>query len=201
LIEMLDLTEIYRRVVMLERDLSDPIPGVHARIQVTIGLLKEDEANELAAFCARNYPTLREGEIRRRLREGNLCIVARYKGKIVHASWEAFGVHRLEYLRLRVHLAPDEVYGYDMHTAAEFRKQGIGRARAAWSLRYLRNAGYKRLIIDVLPENVASERSILPLGFRRTATLARIIHGPLKITLYRPIRKPSSLGKMENCQV
>jgi len=177
---------IYRRVLLSDRDLTQPIPEVSAKLPIDIALLKPDEIGELVAFCERNFPTLTPTEIRNRLDSGQVCFVARYNGRIVHASWAAFQVFHMPFLRMRYLLKPDEAYLYDMHTDPEFRNQHVARARVAWTLAYLRDVGYKRAISDVFVENKASQASADPLGFRTFGLLARIIIGPIRITSYKP---------------
>jgi GNAT superfamily N-acetyltransferase len=170
----------------VDRDLSQPIPNISAKLPIDIALLKSDEVGELAAFCDRNYPALRLAEIRNRLDSGHLCFVARYNRRIVHASWAVFQIYHMRFLRLRYRLQPDEAWLYDMHTDPEFRNQHVARARVAWTFTYLRDVGYKRVISEVLVENKASQASTEPLGFRLLGWLARIMVGPLQITLYKP---------------
>jgi GNAT superfamily N-acetyltransferase len=170
----------------MDRDLNEPIPNITAKLPIDIAVLKPDEIQELDAFCERNYPTLTSTEIRNRLNSGQLCFVARYNGRIVHASWAAFEIFRMPFLRLRYRLQPDEAYLYDMHTEREFRNQHIARARVVWTFTYLRDIGYKRAISDTLAENKVSLASTEPLGFRLLGKVARIIVGPLQVTLYKP---------------
>jgi GNAT superfamily N-acetyltransferase len=186
IIKIMEITSIYRRVILVQRDLNEPIPKLSAKVPIAIAVLKSDEVDEFAAFCARNHPDLTEAAIRGRLDSGWLCFVARHKGTIVHASWAIFNVFHLHYLKMLMHLDSDEVYLDDMLTAPEYRNKHIARARVAWTFAYLRDAGYSRVIGDAIPENDAAQRSTLTLGFRETGLLVRILLGPLKITLYKP---------------
>lgn len=186
IIKIMEITSIYRRVIVEQRDLNEPIPNVSANVPIAIAVLKSDEVDELAAFYARNHPELTKAAIRGRLDSGEVCFVARHNGTIVHASWAIFDVFHLHYLKMLMHLDSDEVYLDDMHTAPEYRNKHIARARIAWTFAYLRDAGYSRAISDVIPENDAAQRSSLTLGFQETGLLVRILLGPLKITLYKP---------------
>jgi RimJ/RimL family protein N-acetyltransferase len=182
ILKILSITKVYRRVLLEERDLDEPIPRIIASVPIVVDLLTREEVDDLAAFL--DYLTT--SEIRRRLDAGHLCFVARHRRRIVHASWATVDVGHLGEVGLQIRLKPDEAYLSQMRTAPEFRNKNVARARISWTLTYLHNAGFRRVISDVLPENKASQRASAPLGFKQIGWVARIILGPLKITLFRP---------------
>jgi len=192
IISILQITTIYRRVILVERNLKEPIPTIVAKMPVVVDLLQLNEVEDLAAFCARNYPTLTETKIRRRLSQGQLCFQARYNESIVHAIWVAFGVFSHPYLGLRIHLSSSEAYLYDAHTASEFRNRGAALASLIGVITYLHDAGYSFVKSDVIPPQ--KSRSTPLLGFQVIGWLARIVIGPIKLTLFKPIGNTARLS-------
>lgn len=164
----------YRRVVLIERDLSAPPARVEARIPLTIGPLRESEVEEYVAFRPGTDPA----EVYRRLRDGHMCLVARHEGNIVHTCWVATGRARIEYLRRELSLPPDTAYVYEAFTAPEFRGQGISAARSLYLQEMLRRAGYRRAIAVIVPENRAAFRPPEKAGYRRAGVLRTLWFGP-----------------------
>ncbi len=145
---------VYRRLVLIEHPLDEPLVEVEARLPVVITLLDESEIDEYAAFRPDADPSV----IGDRLRSGHRCFVARHEGRIVHAGWAAIGRAYIDYLHREIRLAPDEAYSYESFTEPDFRGHNIAPARLAAMLRHFRDAGYRRTMGGVLPENKPSLR-------------------------------------------
>ena len=137
---------VFRRVVLIERLLDQPVAPVAASIPVSIDSLTGTEVEEYCRFRPESDPA----EIRRRLAAGQWCFVARHKGGIVNAGWAAGGQVWIDYLSREMRLAPDEVYQYESFTSPVFRGQNIAPMRWAWMARFLRDAGYRRLLAVIL---------------------------------------------------
>jgi predicted GNAT family acetyltransferase len=58
-------------------------------------------------------------------------------------------------------MAPGDVHIYDKLSLPAYRGHGISNALRMHHLRYLQRAGYRRVIVAVLPENASSLRDIL----------------------------------------
>src|SRR2546423_935629 len=72
---------VYRRLLLLERPLQEPIPEVKARISVEVSLLQKIQIAEYLEFRAE----AKESEVRSQLETGDWCFVARHQGQIVCA--------------------------------------------------------------------------------------------------------------------
>jgi SAM-dependent methyltransferase/GNAT superfamily N-acetyltransferase len=165
---------VYRRMVLVERLLNEPIPEVTVRLPVVISLLRETELDE--------YLSLRPGadpsDIRRRLAAGQLCFVARHEGRIIHARWATTRRAWIDYLACEIRLAPDEVYTFESFTDPSFRGQNVAPAQGMESLRYFRDAGYRRLLAAVVPENKPAFHPLEKLGYRRLGVIGYLKVGP-----------------------
>ncbi len=165
---------IYRRVLLFERPLSDPIPSASATIPVEISLLKPSEVEEYVAF----HPGLDAGEVRDRLDRGGKCFLSRHQGSIVNACWTAEGSVWIDYLGCGIPLARDEAYVYNNYTDPRFRGRNISAVRAVVMLRHFRELGYRRLVAVVVPENKAAFRSPDKAGYRPIGVIGYIRIGP-----------------------
>ncbi len=172
---------LYRRLLLLERPLQDPIPTVTARVPVEISLLQKSEIAEYVEFRVEAD----ESEIQSELEAGYWCFVARSQGRMVATSWAAPNYAWLDYLSRELRLAPDEVYAYDSFTQPAFRGQNLGPALTAEKLRYFRAAGYRRMVCTISPENRASLRADAKTGYRPYGLIGYVKIGPWKRHFYR----------------
>jgi RimJ/RimL family protein N-acetyltransferase len=154
---------VYRRLVVVERPLALPVPDVAAQVLVEVALLRPSEIAEYRAF----RPEASEAEIASRLRAGQICFVARSRGRIVSTRWVAVDRVRVDYLSMDLPLAPDEACSYDMMTSPDFRGQSMAPVTSAAMLRHFQRAGFRRFVGTVLPTNEASFRAIAKTGYRR----------------------------------
>lgn len=172
---------VYRRMVLLERPLSDPIPEAASGVAVEISLLKAGEVEEYVAF----HRGLSAAEVRGRLERGGKCFVSRHQGSIVNACWTAGGSVWIDYLGRSMQFASDEIYVYNNYTDPRFRGLNVSMVRAAVMLRHFRELGYRRLVAVVVPENKAAFRSPDKAGYRRIGVVGYIRIGRWRRELTR----------------
>jgi len=164
----------YRRLMLMERPLEESITAVRPRLPVVIGLLRETEVDDYIDF----HPAANPPEIRRRLEAGHWCFVARYDGRVVHAGWAATQRAWIDYLACEIRLAPDEVYVYDSFTSPDFRGKNISPARHTQALLYFQDAGYRRIVAVILPENKPAFKVFEKVGFRPLGLMGYVKIGP-----------------------
>ena len=176
------LSEIgYRRYLLLELSLEEPIPEVRFSLPVTIDLLKKTEVDEYVMF----QPGIKTSDIADRLNAGHWCFVARHEGKLISATWAT--IHRTwtSYLARAIHFMPDEVYFYDVFTRPDFRGKSILPAILVDMIRYFRDAGYRRMVCLVLPENKSSLKALQKVAFHPLGMMGYIKIGPWRWHFYR----------------
>lgn len=160
----------YRRLLLVERMLDQPVAAYTPRLPVDISMLEEREIDGYLAF--------RSGasrlDIAGRLRSGEMCFVARYQGKIVSGVWVAAQPVRVPFLGCQIDLAPGDAHIYDKFTAPAYRGYGIANAVRTFHLRHLQRAGFRRATGTVLPENASSLRDDFRGGFRVYGMLGRV---------------------------
>jgi SAM-dependent methyltransferase/ribosomal protein S18 acetylase RimI-like enzyme len=164
----------YRRLLLLERALDQPVADFAPGLPVDVAMLAQDELDDYLVF----RPGTTRREIAGRLRSGHLCFVARHEGRIVAAAWIAMQPVWVPFLGCRIDVTPDEAHIYDKFTLPAYRGHGISNAVRAHHLKHLQRAGLRRATGAVLPENVSSLRDDTKGGFRVYGVLGRIKLGP-----------------------
>lgn len=160
----------YRRVILFERLLNEPIPEIAGAIPITTSLLKTDEIAE--------YLVLRPGqtaqEILERLKRGHKCFVLRSSNVIAHACWAGIGTARMEYLDCEIRLADTTAYLYGSFTAGQFRKLNLATVAYLEMARHFRELGFRRLAAVVVPHNRAALGPVRKAGYRRLGVIRSV---------------------------
>jgi GNAT superfamily N-acetyltransferase len=175
---------VYRRIMLLERSLLEPISEVKARLSVTIGRLDRTTSREYLEFRV-GMPA---SELDRRFDAGHCCFVARYQGRIVSTSWAATEQAWMHYLSCEVPIAPGDVYIYDSFTRADFRSYGISQAVGVEMLRHFHRAGYRRAVRAISPENRANLHAVAKTGYLPYGVMGYVKVGPWRKSIYRTER-------------
>jgi GNAT superfamily N-acetyltransferase len=177
----------YRRLLLLERALDQPIADFTPALPVDVAMLAESEIDDYLAFRA----STSRGEIADRLRSGQMCFVARHEGRIVAAAWVAVQPVLVPFLGCQIEMAAGDAHIYDKFTLPAYRGEGISNAVRTHHLKHLQRAGYRRATGAVLPENASSLRDDTKGGFRTYGILCRIKVGPWQ----RVFQMPPSRGR------
>jgi len=177
-------------VSLYQKDLTQPLPEVRARIEMAIEQAREADVDRILDMGVGDDPTVHLTPDRRlRLldrqlrdfREGGLCFVARVGSELVHSNWIRFrGVEVVPGRHLR--LGPGEAYMTDGFTVKRWRGHGIHAAVNVHMLRYLQQAGYRRAYTYALAENLISRRGLHRAGWELTGVLLAVSflgRGPL----------------------
>src|SRR5208283_1712771 len=107
----------YRRMLLFEWSLAQPVSEVTAGLQVRVDVLQESEVHAYLAF----RPDTPRRSVTERLRLGHQCYLARHEGGIVSASWTATRPVWSEYLGCKIALAAGDAYLFDTFTLPAFR--------------------------------------------------------------------------------
>lgn len=193
----------YRRVLMCAREIARPLPPA-AEDGEPLAFARLDEPS--VAEYVRFRPDADPREVRARLRDGQWCHVSRQGGRIVHASWAVAGRAPIPGLRREFPLAPDDVFVFDEHSAAghgtRVHGRGVGRgvgrgaghgeghdlrlAHYAAVARTLADAGFRRTLHAVLPEDRHAVGFMHRIGARPLGVQGCVVIGPLRRDFSRP---------------
>jgi hypothetical protein len=165
------------RLALLERELAEPLPDLDGPAELVFGLLGPADAEEYAALVPGASPE----EVSDRLHAGERGFAVRHRGRLVGVSWAAFGRVRVDYLRATLALQPDEALVHGAFVAPDMRGQHVSSQGGLYRLRWLRGAGYRRVMAAILPENTAGFGPPEKLGYRRIGTAYAIGPGPVRV--------------------
>jgi len=183
-------------VNLYERNLSDPIPDVHPRVEVEVTLADGADIEELLALAkTKGWPIPRHLEARTggpagggsgagaigegRNEEGipaqpsERCFVARVGREIVHSSWVREG-GAIDYFvepPIESELRSGEAYFHTAYTSPTWRGKMIHSAVLREKLLYARRAGFRRAYSLVDADNIPSRKGVERLGWHVAARI------------------------------
>lgn len=165
---------IYRRLVLLERRLDEPIPDTPLPAGVEVRALGPADADAYAAF----RPEQGAAELGRRLSEGQWCFAAWHGGRIISAAWGTRDRAWIDYLDRALILGPAEAYSYDLYTDPAYRRAGLTAPTRIPHLRDMRDRGYRRVLATLLPENIPAWGTPRSVGYRSIGWMGYVGLGP-----------------------
>lgn len=164
----------FRRVLLLERPLEQPIADPAAGLPVDFAPLGVREIDDYLAL----RPDADRTRIADHLASGWTCHVLRHEGRIVSACWRAEPPYWSSYLERMMPIAVGDAYLTDAWTDAGYRGHALAHVLCLHQLRDLREKGYRRALRGTVPENRSALRAHAKSGFRPIAMLGRIRIGP-----------------------
>ena len=166
---------VHRQFVVFSRDLSAPLPDLPLPAGLFFRPLAVQEIVELEAVNATMHP----GEVKRRLAEGQRCLVGWLEGRPVFYSWWfASGLIYLHYLGLWLRVQPGDIFSDDTFTAPRFRGQNISPAGQHEYYRLARELDYCRDLGMGVPWNRPAMRVAAKTGRHVVAQIDRWQLGP-----------------------
>jgi len=136
------------------KDLRLPLPEVPAHESLRWTGFTETQIDRVLAI----NPALSEAEIRRRLREGQECLLAWIGESLVHYRWDATASPYLPFLGKTFRLLQEDILAPDIFTHPAFRGRGIQTASSIMALHRARDLGLSRFITMPAWWNVPSLR-------------------------------------------
>jgi len=113
-------------------------------------------------------------EAEQRLRDGQVCAVARHAQEIVAYCWLASTPVRVAEIGQVVVPGREDVYLYDAFTVPAWRGRGLFSTVLGHLLAFAHARGRRRALIFALARNRASRRAIERAGFEITQTVSRV---------------------------
>jgi GNAT superfamily N-acetyltransferase len=153
----------WSRLGLFAFSLGDPFPVISSPLQLDLGLLGPHDAEAHAALVGDASPE----QVRGRLRRGELCFTAHLNGELIAVSWTQTGTVPIPYLRGTLELADGDTVNASSWVAPPLRGKNVHPVLSVHRLGYLRDAGYKRVIAAVLPENAPALRLCDKLGYEK----------------------------------
>jgi GNAT superfamily N-acetyltransferase len=182
----------FRRLYLLRRRLSEPIPACTASLPLTIDWLVPEHGDAYLAF-RHGAPV---DDVARRLRRGDRCLAAWHDGRLVGVMWGSTAQVRSPYLGREWPVAAGEAFQFDAYTSPAVRGMGIAPALSLAWLRHLRDEGLSAAIRLTLPENAAALRAHAKVGYQVTGIVRCIRLGPWRHDFpVQPLTLPGTPGE------
>lgn len=174
----------WRSEIIAERLLKEQIQEIEPRIQVTIRKAAENDLNKFKGIVnERKLEFFRE-----RFRKGRVCFVAVFQEKIVYFGWISFEDEYEDNCQIKVKLNEKEAYWFDCYTVPAYRQNRLHTALTAKVLIYLKNKGYKKVLMLVWNNNVFSRRAFRKVGFKGKKIVTLIKLFGLKFHIWREFK-------------
>ena len=175
---------VYRHVVFVTVDLSRPLPEAHTDVPLAFRLLRPEDAEAYARFRAEPAGAMPGIG---RLAKGDVCVTAWLDDEIVSVGWISLERGWVDEIGRGLELASDEAYVYDSYTAERLRGRGVAGARALWAAAYLRDAGYRRFVGWISPQNRPAFGPARKAGYRKLGIAGFIRLGPWRRDFVHPM--------------
>lgn len=175
----------YRRVVLLARDLDDPIPDGPPADGTAFERLGKDRLDEYVAFRSSGD----RARIAKQFDAGYECYVLRRDGRVVSSCWATSEPQWSAYLGCTIPTGPGDVYLTDAWTHPDFRGHAYAHVLCLHQLRHFRDRGFRRAVRSTIPENYSALRVHAKSGFRPLALIGTMRVGPWRRTFRRAWRR------------
>jgi GNAT superfamily N-acetyltransferase len=133
---------IRQEYVVFVKDLRLPLPEIPMHESLRWTSFTEDQIDRVLAINT----ALSEAEIRRRLKEGQECLLAWIGDSLAHCRWDLRGPHYLPYLGKTLRLSRGDINARDVYTHPSYRGRGLYAASTIMALHRARDLGLTRHI-------------------------------------------------------
>jgi GNAT superfamily N-acetyltransferase len=159
----------YSRLVLFERLLDEPIWRPDDGFGFELDELAPTDADEYARLVPGSDPS----DVQAHLSAGHYGYCARHDQRLVAVAWLQTGEVEVPYLRGKVRLKSDETLAGGLFVEPGLRGRNVPMLVGLRVLARLREAGHRRTLGLVLPENTAGFSPAGKLGYRRIG----VVHG------------------------
>lgn len=174
----------WRSDIIAERSLEKPIREVEPRIKVTIREATEDNLDKFKGIVNERKLEL----FRERFKKDRICFIALKQKKIAYFGWISLEDEYESNCQIKVKLNEREAYWFDCYTVPEYRQNGLHTALTTKALIYLKNKGYKKVLMLVWNNNIYSRKAFREVGFegKKIITLVKLFS--LKFHIWHEFR-------------
>jgi len=163
-----------RHLTLCEKDLTQPLRDVRARVDLDVVNPTEDDVDELVTMSAApDMPVVDSERLRllahllRNFHRGGRCFLGRVGKDAAHSNWMYFQKSGSVLIApgRYLNLGPDEAYMTDGFTPRRWRGLGIHPAVNSQMLLYLQRTGHTRAYTHLLSDNLSSWRGLVRVGW------------------------------------
>lgn len=176
---------VYQRYVIMARPLDEPLPNSQPQLEVTIRQATLDDIERFRPITV----SWQLRQFTQWLRRGNICFIALLPdGRIVNYGWSSDEAWEEP---CPIELEPGDVCSSFAYTLPAYRRMGLHEANFAARCRFLREQGYKRVLVQVETGNVASLALCRKVGYQEVgrATVFKFLDRTVRLYTSRRHRR------------
>jgi len=159
----------WERIFVYALDLTTWRLPPNIRPDLRVRQATPDEWEQMAQNPAFEITAYERRDSRRIMTEGDQLLVGEIDGRIVSFHFIRFD-RFVAAGGIQVDLPPDTVYAFRGTVPKELRSQGVASTAMAHITDIMKQAGYRRLVFEVYPENIAQRRAVAKIGSEQLGT-------------------------------
>ena len=156
-----------RRYIFYSEKIRIPEAYPHFPARFRFGIAGKEDLDSLMSLRKGYY---KKEMLERRLDMGQICFLGWSGKELVHIRWLFLGTFYVPYLRRKIVLGPDEVFGDEAYTAPDFRKQNIYAGGGRLMRIALLERGFKRFTVATASWNASARQAVLKAGSTEIAS-------------------------------
>lgn len=174
----------WRSAIITERSLEEPIRKIEPRIEVTIRKAIQGDIVKFKGIVDERKLEL----FKKMFKKNRICFIALDHKKIAYFRWISFEDEYESNCQIRVKLNEKEAYLFDAYTVPQYRQDALHTSVTTKALIYLRNKGYKNVLLLVLNKNVYARKALRRIGFKPKKIITLITLFGLKFHIRRKFK-------------
>ena len=149
--------------LLFELDLkNDYVPSRTASKDLRLVMIVKEDVEQADEFFDGWF---KKEKVLERLEKGHVLFAVKVDGQMVFYQWIEFSVMVLPSIDLFYSLPEDTAYIAYTYTEPEYRGRGIATSAKALLLDYLYTEGYRKILLMIAPQNIASQKVNQKVGF------------------------------------
>lgn len=157
----------HKKYILISRSLENPIPEEHSPYNPAIRRATLSDVEELYKLVKTNGYSRTKQEFSEWIKKGYAFFIAIVDGKIVGYRC---GSYRIESISLPfqkvIQLEDDDVWGKDVFVHPLYRGSRISSVLASKTHNFIRDAGYRRILAFISPDNIAMRSATREMGYK-----------------------------------
>jgi RimJ/RimL family protein N-acetyltransferase len=165
-----DLSGVFKKKVLIffELELKDSVSGQKNDDDIDLVRVEKEDIEHTPQYFDGWF---KKDKALKRLEEGRVLFAVKDEEQRIFYQWVEFEKVDIPFLDLSFFVPDETAYITYMYTVPEYRGKGIASKGKLLVLKYLRDCGYRRILVVIQPHNAASRRVNKKVGFNEYQTV------------------------------
>ena len=174
----------WRREILAERSLEEPIEEFKPKIKVTIRQATDNDLDKFKGIVSESKLEL----FKERFEEGRICLIALDGERVISFAWISSENEYEINCCIEVKLNEEEGYLFDDYTVPEYRYKGLQTALITKRLASLKEQAYRKALVFLWDKATYSRKAYSRVGFKGKQVVTLIILFGLKFHRWREFK-------------